>query len=256
MAVCRVEKSNNYTVMANYHLDDHGLSLKAKGLLSTMLRLPDDWDYTIGGLAALCKDGKAAIQSTIDELEAAGYIKRRQLHSEDGTFAGNEYTIFESPQKPVEDVQTPPLTDFPLTEKPLTENQPQPNTNIPSTNITNTPLPPKRGRRVSGSPEVKKAPDWKPERFRAFWEFYPRGESKQAAIKAWDKLKPDDDTLEAMGKKLKEQMQTAEWRRGIGIPHASTYLNQRRWEDETRPPGNSPAPAQSRVIEAQEVAEL
>ena len=87
----------------------------------------------------------------------------------------------------------------------------------------------KRKRRASGA---KEAPDWKPERFQSFWEAYPRGESKQAAIKAWDKLKPDDALLVTMAKGLKKAMASEEWQRGIGIPHASTWLNKQRWTDE------------------------
>lgn len=259
MAVCRVEKTSNYTVMANYHIDDHQLSLKAKGLLSTMLRLPDDWDYTIAGLSSLCKDGRAAIQSALDELETSGYVRRRQLHSENGTFAGNEYVIYESPlmaglplaeNQPTDDLDAP-LAGFPLTEKPLTENQQQLSTKLTKDLKTNTPLPPKRGKRG----EAKAAPDWKPERFDAFWKFYPCGKSKQAAIKAWDKLKLPDEEIDAMARVLKRQMQTAQWQRGIGIPYASTYLNNRRWEDEDRPPIPAVQNA-GRVVTTTEVADI
>ena len=79
------------------------------------------------------------------------------------------------------------------------------------------------------------APDWKPERFADFWAAYPCGRSKQAAIKAWDKLKPDDALLVVMARALKRQMASEEWQRGIGIPYASTWLNNRRWEDEDKP---------------------
>ena len=259
MAVCRVEKTSNYTVMANYHIDDHELSLKAKGLLSTMLRLPEDWDYSVEGLAKLCKDGRAAIKSALDELETSGYVRRRQLHSDAGTFAGYEYLIYEAPtlirlplaeNLPTVDLDAP-LAGFPSTEKPSTENQQQLNTKLTKDLKTNTPLPPKRGKRD----EAKAAPDWKPERFDAFWKFYPCGKSKQAAIKAWDKLKLPDEEIDAMARVLKRQMQTAQWQRGIGIPYASTYLNNRRWEDEERPP--IPAvPNAGRVVAATEVAEI
>lgn len=100
----------------------------------------------------------------------------------------------------------------------------------------NPPEAPQRGR---ARREPKKEPDWKPERFAAFWSSYPRGESKQAAIAAWDKLRPSDELLVIMAKALKRQMQTEQWQRGIGIPYASTWLNQRRWEDE----GGKPVPS-------------
>ena len=75
-------------------------------------------------------------------------------------------------------------------------------------------------------------PKWKPERFQKFWEFYPRGENRQRAVKAWDKLKPDDALIDTMARALVRQKASPDWQRGIGIPHASTWLNGRRWEDE------------------------
>ena len=102
------------------------------------------------------------------------------------------------------------------------------NNNIPS-------KAPQGGRSSKRVP--KAAPDWKPERFAGFWEFYRthcRGESKQAAIRAWDRLKPDDALIDRMGKALKRQIQSPDWQAGIGIPYASTWLNNLRWEDEPK----------------------
>ena len=100
MAVFRVEKTRNYTVMSNYHLRDKSLSLKAKGLLSLMLSLPEDWDYTTKGLACICKDGVDSICATVRELEGAGYIVRARERHADGTLGGIEYTILEQPREP------------------------------------------------------------------------------------------------------------------------------------------------------------
>ena len=100
MAVFRVEKTRNYTVMSNYHLRDKSLSLKAKGLLSLMLSLPEDWDYTTKGLARICKDGVDSICATVRELEGAGYIVRARERHADGTLGGIEYTILEQPREP------------------------------------------------------------------------------------------------------------------------------------------------------------
>lgn len=134
MAVFRVIKNENYTTMSNFHLRDSGLSLKAKGLLSQMLSLPENWDYTLSGLAAINKEGKDAIRSAVQELEQAGYIRRRQTHDETGNFAGNEYVIHEQPvfdapepggggpEAPGDDQIALPLSDYPTTENPLTEN--------------------------------------------------------------------------------------------------------------------------------------
>ena len=109
-------------------------------------------------------------------------------------------------------------------------------------------IPPKAPRGASRR-EQKKAPDHKPERFKKFWDFYPRGESKQAAIRAWDKLKPSDDLIDRMAVALKRQMKSEDWQNGIGIPYASTWLNGRRWEDEVKPQPE-PAPSQEGGLEA------
>ncbi len=97
MAVFRVERTQGYTVMSNYHLRDKSLSLKAKGLLSQMLSLPEDWDYTLSGLAVINRESKDAIRSAVNELEKAGYIKRRQTTDAGGKFSANEYVIYERP---------------------------------------------------------------------------------------------------------------------------------------------------------------
>lgn len=103
--------------------------------------------------------------------------------------------------------------------------------------IRNTnPLTPKGGK---GAPKPKGAPTWKPERFASFWSAWPRGEAKQDAIRAWDKLRPDDDLIELMGQAFLRKKGTEQWQRGIGIPYASTWLNQRRWEDEDKMPGRT-----------------
>ena len=100
MAVYRVERTRDYTVMSNHHLKDTALSLKAKGLLSMFLSFPDDWNYSTRGLAAICKEGVEAIGNTIKELEKAGYIVRRQLRGANGRITDTEYIIYEQPQEP------------------------------------------------------------------------------------------------------------------------------------------------------------
>ena len=97
MAVFRVERTNNYTVMSNYHLRDKTLSLKAKGLLSLMLSLPETWDYTLLGLARISLEGKVAIRAAVVELEKAGYIQRSRTRNEKGHLQGTEYIIREQP---------------------------------------------------------------------------------------------------------------------------------------------------------------
>lgn len=123
MAVFRVERTRDYTVMSNYHLKDTGLTLKAKGLLSMMLSLPDEWNYTTRGLASICKESVETIGKTLRELESAGYLTRRQLRGKNGRITDTEYTIFEKPVKPQPE-PAPPDTASPGTENPDTAPSP------------------------------------------------------------------------------------------------------------------------------------
>ena len=120
MAVYRVERTRDYTVMSNYHLKDTTLSLKAKGLLSMFLSFPDDWNYSTRGLAAICKEGVEAIGNTIKELEKAGYIVRRKLRGSNGRITDTEYVIYEQPQEPPAPDADGPDTTLPDTAQPDT----------------------------------------------------------------------------------------------------------------------------------------
>ena len=124
MSVFRVEKTKGYTVMSNHHLRNHALSLKAKGLLSQMLSLPEDWDYTLQGLAQINKESIDAIREAVRELERAGYIKRSRERDERGCLRGTVYTIYEQPHAeptPEEPTQEKPALDNPTLEKPMLE---------------------------------------------------------------------------------------------------------------------------------------
>ena len=256
MAVFRVEKNHSYTVMANHHLRDERLSLKSKGLLSLILSLPDDWRISIEGMTQFSADGKDAIRSAIRELTDAGYITRAQTHSDAGTFSGYDYIVHETPA-------ASPSSGFPTMEKPTTENPTTENPTLRNTeelstippivphegdggplpegeareggDVSESNTPPKRKRRAT-----KSAPDYRPDTFARFWAAYPRGEDKQGAIAAWDELKPDDATLQAMSRALVRQKASEEWQRGIGIPYAVRWLRRRRWEDEIKAPAPPP----------------
>lgn len=241
MAIIRVEKCHDYTIMSNYHLRDTRMSLKAVGLLSKILGLPDSWVYTVDGLVRICKEGKDAVTAALKELEECGYLHREQTRDKGGGFGPMTYVIREIPlgvDAQTQDVgegdgnaplSENPLTENPSTGKPLPENPPQSNTKyINNLDITPPIVPPKGGRRGR---KQKHFPDWKPDRFEQFWDSYPRGENKQAAIRAWDNLRPDEDLLRTMALGLMNQLNSEDWQRGIGIPYAATWLNQRRWED-------------------------
>lgn len=121
MAVFRIEKTRDYTVMSNHHLRNRGLSLKAKGLLSLMLSLPEEWDYTTKGLAYICKDGVDSISAGIRELEEQGYLRRQRLRNANGQLGAIEYTIMEQPIPPE------PMQEKPVRENPVQGNPAQGN---------------------------------------------------------------------------------------------------------------------------------
>ena len=143
MAVFRIEKTRDYTVMSNHHLRNKSLSLKAKGLQSLMLSLPENWDFTLAGLAYICQDGIGSVRSGVAELEKQGYLTRRRIREANGQLGDIEYTIHEIPRKPnamdksnpspsmktpvdkpVENPvdNSPPVCDKPTFQKPICEN--------------------------------------------------------------------------------------------------------------------------------------
>ena len=136
---CVVQRTTGYTVMSNYHLRDKALGLKAKGLLSVMLSLPEDWDYTIAGLCVICDAGKDAIRKAILELEKAGYISRQRIRDENGTLGGTQYTIRELPEQSAQPMAGFPTQVNPTQEKPAQENPTQLNKD---TGITDESIPP------------------------------------------------------------------------------------------------------------------
>lgn len=133
MSVVRVHKNANFTIMSNHHFKEKKMSLKAKGLLSLMLSLPEDWNYSISGLVTLSKDGKDSVMSALGELETFGYLERTRMINSKGQFSGIEYNIYEEPQtkNPVEDN---PILDNPILDIANAENPPQLNTNKLNTN--------------------------------------------------------------------------------------------------------------------------
>ena len=147
MAVFRIEKTRDYTVMSNHHLRDRSLSLKAKGLLSLMLSLPEEWDYTTKGLARICKDGVDSICAGVRELEEHGYVIRQRVRNTNGQLGAIEYTILEQPRppepKPGKPERENPVLDnpeqaYPVLGDPEQENPAQLNTNQTKTDLSST----------------------------------------------------------------------------------------------------------------------
>lgn len=144
MAVFRVEKNQNYTVMSNHHLRNTDLSLKSKGLLSQMLSLPEEWDYTLKGLSKINREGIDAIREAIRELERAGYVTRTRVRNEKGQLGAADYVIHEFPMPPNPILENPtqgkPISENPTLDNPMQENPMQLNKELSSKELSNTDL--------------------------------------------------------------------------------------------------------------------
>lgn len=139
MAIFRINKTKDYSTMGNFHFRNPKMSWKAKGILSQMLSLPDDWEYSEEGLASLSSDGLASLKSGLKELERFGHLVRVQERNEQGIFTDVRYDIFEKPiTEPISPICGFPITDKPITDKPISENHMQLNTKELSTKESNT----------------------------------------------------------------------------------------------------------------------
>lgn len=232
MSVFRVNATKNYTVMSNIHFRDKRLSLKAKGLLSQMLSLPDSWDYTVAGLVSINKESKAAIQSTLKELEECGYLVRTRTKNERGQF-DYIYDIYEKP------CHGKPQTENQFTDNPCTENVPQLNTN--NEILNNKLLKDKTNKDIR---EINK--EILKEEFERLWSKYPRKQGKEAALNAYIKARSKKDygklneyvVLEG----IKRYTEYIEKNKILPqyVKQGSTWFNQYCWEDDysATTPGN------------------
>lgn len=171
MAIVRVNKTNDYTVISNYHFKEKEMSLKAKGLLSLMLSLPEGWDFSITGLVALSADGKDSVMTALNEIEKFGYLVRTRQVDEKGKFAGYDYDIYEKPK-----------SENPYADNPYAENPQQYNTKQSSTYINkkeNTKEKDGNGEKLVDGDAVTR---W----FGNIWDIYPRKIDKVQAKKTFE----------------------------------------------------------------------
>lgn len=240
------EKSGGYYAVIPAEVRyDPTLKPNAKLLYGELTALSDKKGYcwaTNEHFAGLYDLSVGTISRLISQLEKQGYIRCEMAATENGSERRIYAGMFLVAAGGIDEKRKTPVDE--KRKRGLAEKRKQNNKEL-SIQGNNPPKAPPRGQR---SQEAKKEPDWEPERFNKFWSFYPRGESKQKAIQAWDKLKPSNELIDTMAQALKRQVASEAWRQGIGIPYASTWLNQQRWTDETKA-GCAGAPPPTRVIE-------
>ena len=233
------------TRIQNNIIWDDNLSHMARFAMIAMLSLPDTWDYSVRGMAVKLGISKDTMAKYMNELERAGYLKRMQEHGSNGAFTKACYILtdvpwsFDEEESPCPknsdtDAPCPNLPD-PVTPDPINSPQKKRTKQKRRTKQENPPISPMGD--VSdpdtkgGSTELM--PKHRPERFSGFWSYYPRHVKRDRAVAAWDRLKPDDALIDTMGRALAKQV--AFWN-ATGtelkfIPHAATWLNQKRWAD-------------------------
>ena len=189
--------------------------------------------------------GEKSVSRLIAQLAKGGYLRVEVIRDEKNEVVERRaipiYGAGDVCPPPLKIEDTPPRR---IGETPPPKNEEKNNTSIeyipPIVPPEGDGAPKPRRRRTRANPG---APEWKPERFARFWRCYPRGEAKQRAVQAWDRLKPDDALIDRMARALQRQLRRPDWREGVGVPYASTWLNQARWEDEERAgPGASASP--------------
>lgn len=241
------EKGGQFAIIWVDLLYEDSVPASAKLLYGEIYRLSnsDGWcDASNRDFCDLLGCGENTVRNLLKALVRVGQIS---IHTEPrrGESGGTIRRIFCGRRLAVPDAERCPQKIGGSTPKNLEGVPPKSccDTYTKSNSKVIPPLPPKGDGAGSGRKKDKSIPDWKPERFEAFWAFYrthARGEDRQGAVKAWDKLRPDDDLIAAMGKALQAQIQSEEWRRGIGIPYAKTWLNNARWKDAPKAKGPEP----------------
>ena len=225
MAILRNASKGKYTVLNNGIFRDENLSAKSLGILAKMLSLPDNWEFSVTGLCSIFKkDGIDSIRNGLKELEQNGYLVRNRVRDESGKLTSAEWTVSDQP------MLGKPMLENPMLENPMLENRTQYNTKEYNTKefitkefITKD-IPPISPKGKTDCSDL----------FNQFWDAYPKHIAKQSAVKAFEKLKPDEKLLESMLKAIARQKESKQWEKdgGAFIPYPATWLNQRRWEDE------------------------
>lgn len=246
MAIMRIVKQSNFSIVSNSIIRDTRLSLKARGLLILMLSLPDCWQFSVKGLATLSGEGNDSIRGGIKELEEVGYLSRKRKHLPNGRLGEMEYTLYEQAQpkeeKPASDL---PTLENPTQEKPIQAKPTQANPTLLSTNIINTDYIKNRERenkelkeepkllsRLNSQPLPLETAQLQNEYFKRFWLMYPRKAKQFQAQLAWNALPVDVELYERILQAVEKYSKTRQWADKTYVPYPENFIDGKRWEDD------------------------
>lgn len=226
MSVFKKESSENYTIMSNYHLQDNNLSLKAKGLLSVMLSLPDEWDYSSRGLSTICKETKDTINKILKELEENGYLERKAVYL-NGKISDWEYIIHSNNlciKKQDIEKQDIDIQDIEKQDIEIYDGNKILNNKLLNNKLLNN----------KKKNNKKEKDNFNQSLFDKFWNAYPKKVSKGNAEKWFIKNQPSEELVDLMVSKIELLKTTNQWlsKNGQYIPYPTSWLNAKGWEDE------------------------
>ena len=253
----RSGRKKGFIVLYREAAQDDRLTLEARGLFALMVSLPDNWEYTVSGLAVKAGCGKDKVRRLLGELQRVGYLVREQSHDMGGKFASNVYVLQDEAPLSGNTVNGENRQrSEPSTGKPLPVFTTQKNKEEKNTDLKEPPKAP-QGASVAEKPKrarkPKSVPGWQPEKFEGFWKAYPRDEDRAKAVEQWDKLPQDKELMASHGdseeallleisRGLKRHLESREWREDVGIPHAFRWLRDRRWTEKRKRPAPAASP--------------
>lgn len=266
MAIMRIVKNNNFSIVSNAIIRDTRLSLKARGLLILMLSLPDCWQFSVKGLATLSGEGNDSIRGGIKELEEVGYLSRKRKHLPNGRLGEMEYTLYEQAKEPAQEepAQGLPTLEKPTQEKPIQGKPTQANPTLLSTNIINTEYIKNRERenrentelkqeqkllsQLNGRPLLLEETKLQNEYFKRFWLMYPRKAKQFQAQLAWNALPVDVELYERILQAVEKYSKTRQWADKTYVPYPENFIDGKRWEDDI--PNDVPKPTRKNDVAA------
>lgn len=237
-SIIRAEKNrdNPYVMIARLVFEDERLSWKAKGIIGYLLSRPDNWQVNVADLQGRSTDGRDSCYAGLKELADHGYIEKRQLR-ENGKLAGYEYVVFETPRTAENQSNSPAVSGKPVNGNAVSGKSPTNNKEYKIINENNK----------------RPSADDRGDSFNSFWAIYPRKVKKEAALKAWNKIAKSEFNPEAIIAALQNQIRAVYANRAMDkIPHASTWLNGKQWNDEVAGQANTQPAQTAKTIQTYE----